>query len=178
MNNLCFITDLTSSDIAAWAQAVVGSVAIVVGAFFAVWQVCRSRREACEREASQLYGLARLLVHLRDIATEARLEKQKIERWSHGHPAEPSTRFTELASAVHALPLESVHGEVAFEALLNARRAAREIEPLVGPAPELTVNEDFRAVFEAYMGILDQQIELLRAEGARLLRGQRNGLHR
>lgn len=173
MNNLCLLTNLTSSDVAAWAQAVVGSAAIVVGAFFAVWQVRRSRLEACEREASHLYGLARLLVHLREVAIEARLERHKLERWPPGHPAEPSARFTELANAVHALPLEAIQGEVAFEALLNARRAAREFEPLVGPEPELEINENYRVVFEAYMGILNQQIELLRAEGARLLRGER-----
>ena len=74
---------------------------------------------------------------------------------------------------MHALPLEAIQGEVAFEALLNARRAAREFEPLVGPEPELEINENYRVVFEAYMGILNQQIELLRAEGARLLRGER-----
>lgn len=173
MNNLCFLTNLSSSDVAAWAQAAVGSVAIIVGAYFVVWQVRRSRLEACQREASQLYGLARLLVHLRDIATDARAEKHKLERWPPGHPAEPSARFAELASAVHALPLESIHGEVAFEALLNARRAAREIEPLVGPEPELEINQNFRVVFEAYMGILNEQINLLRAEANRLLQGQR-----
>ena len=173
MNNLCLLTNLSSSVVAAWAQAVVGSVAIAVGAYFVVWQVRRARLEICEREASHLYGLARLLVHLRDIATEARLERHKMERWPSGHPAEPATRFMELANAVHSLPLESIQGEVAFEALLNARGAARDIEPLVSPEPELEVNQNYRVVFEAYMGILNEQIELLRAEGARLLRGRR-----
>jgi hypothetical protein len=173
VNNLCLLTDLSSSDVAAWAQAVVGSVAILVGARFVVWQVRRGRLEACEREASGLYGLARLLVHLRDLATEARLEKHKLERWPPGHPAEPATRFTELAEAVHAFPFESVHGEVAFEALLNARRVAREMGPLVSPEPELEVNQNYRVVFEAYIVILNEQIELLRLEATRLLRGER-----
>ena len=173
MNNLCLLTNLISADVAAWAQAVVGSIAIVVGACFVVWQVRRGRLQECEREAVGLNGLARLLVHLRDGTVEARLEKRKLERWPHGHPAEPSTRFMELAEAVLRMPLENVHGDAAFEALLNARRVAREIQPLVGPEPELDINPDFQATFEAYVQILNQQIEVLRKEAQGLLKGQR-----
>lgn len=173
MNELCLLTNLTSSDVAAWVQAAVGSIAIAVGAYFVVWQVRRGRLHECEREANELNGLARLLVHLRDNAVEARLEKRKLERWPHGHPAEPSTRFIELAEAVLRMPLENVRGDAAFEALLNARRVAREIQPLVGPEPELDVAPNFQATFETYTKILDQQIEVLRKEARSLLKGQR-----
>lgn len=173
MNNLCLLTNLTSADVAAWAQAVVGSIAIVVGAYFVVWQVRRGRLQECEREATELLGLARLLVHLRDGAIVARLEKRKLERWPYGHPAEPATRFLELVEAILRMPLENVHGDAAFEALLNARRVAKEIRPLVGPEPELDVNPNFQSTFEEYVKLIDQQIEILRKEAAALLQGKR-----
>ena len=173
MNNLCLLTNLTSADVAAWAQAVVGSIAIVVGAYFVVWQVRRGRLQECEREATELLGLARLLVHLREGAVEARLEKRKLKRWPYGHPAEPATRFLELAEAILRVPLENVHGDAAFEALLNARRVAKEIQPLVGPEPELDFNPNFQSTYEAYVKIIDQQIEVLHKEAQALLQGKR-----
>ena len=173
MNNLCLLTNLTSADIAAWAQAIVSSIAIVVGAVVVILQARRTRLEASEREARELDGLARLLVHLKDTAHEARAEKRKNERWPPGHPAEPSTRYRELADAVHTFPLEAMHGEVSFEALLNARRAAREIQPLVGPEAEIDVNPSFQNVFAQYVGLLEQQILLLRSEAERLMKGER-----
>ena len=173
MNNLSLLTNMTSADIAAWAQAIVSSIAIAVGAGAVVWQARRSRLEASEREARELDGLARLLVHLKDTAHDARAEKRNIERWPAGHPAEPSTRYRELADAVHKFPLEAMHGEVSFEALLNARRAAREIQPLVGPEPELDINPNFQRVFAEYIGMLEQQILLLRSEAERLMKGER-----
>ena len=172
MNNLCLLTDLSSSDIASWAQAIVSSVAIGVGAWVVIWQTNRTRLEGSEREARALDGLARLLIHLKDTACEARAERRKLERWPPGHPAEPSARFLELANAIHSFPLEAVNGEVAFEALLNARRAAREMQPLVGPETELDINPNFEEVFSQYIGLLEQQILLLRAEAERLIKGK------
>lgn len=174
MNTLCLLTNLNSSDVAAWAQAIVSSIAIIVGAGVVIWQTRRTRLEASEREARELDGLARLLIHLKDTAHEARAEKRKMERWPPGHPAEPSKRYLELADAVHTFPLEAVHGEVSFEALLNARRAAREIQPLVGPEAELDVNMNFQNVFVQYVGLLEQQILLLRSEAERLMEGKRH----
>ena len=173
MNQLCLLTGLTSSDIASWIQAVVGAVAIVVGAIAVWWQSRRARLEVCEREASALDGIARMLVHLKETAIEAREERKKIERWPEGHPAAPSTRSQEVAEAVRGFPLGAVLNEVAFEALLVARRASREIEPLVGPDIELDVNPNFEAVFSAYTGILEQQIKQLRAEAERRLKGEK-----
>ena len=173
MNTHCLLTNLTSSDIAAWAQAIASSIAIIVGAGVVIWQTHRTRLEASAREARELDGLARLLIHLKDTAHDARAEKRKSERWPPGHPAEPSTRFRELADAVHTFPLEAAHGEVSFEALLNARRAAREIQPVVGPEVELDLNVNYQEVFEEYVGMLEQQILLLRAEAERLMHGER-----
>lgn len=123
MNQLCLSTNLNSSDIAAWAQAIVSSIALIVGACVVIWQTRRARLELCEREARAHDGLARLLIHLRESAQEARMERRKLERWPPGHPAEPSTRFNELANALHQFSLDSIHGEVPLNALLTARRA-------------------------------------------------------
>lgn len=171
MNNLCLLTNLTSSDVAAWAQAVVGSLAIVVGAVVVRWQVKRGREELLVREARRLDALARLLVHLRNAAEEARAEKRKLHRFPPGHPAEPHARFVEIAQAVATHPLENFEGEVAFEAMLNARRVAREAEFLVNPDPELDVNPNFQTTFEMYMKVLNDQIDHLRGEAGRLMKG-------
>ena len=173
MNELCVLTNLSSSDVAAWAQATVGAIAIVVGAGAVFWQVRRNRMDLSEREARAHDGLARLLIHLKDCAVESRAEKRKIERWAAGHPAEPSSRFKELAEAIRRYPLEAIHAELPFEALLNARRAASEMWPLVNPEPELDVNPNFERTFQEYVGLLEQQILLLRAEAQRLLKGER-----
>lgn len=173
MNELCLLTNLSSSDMAAWAQAAVGAIAIVVGAFAVYWQVRRGRMELSEREARAHDGFARLLIHLKDAAIEARAEKRKIARWPPGHPAEPSSRFRELAEAIERYPLESIQAEVPFEALLNARRASKEIWPLVNPEPELDINPDFERTFREYVDLLEQQILLLRGEAQCLLRGER-----
>ena len=172
MNQLCFLTNLTSSDIAAWAQAIVSSIAIIVGALAVFWQARRARLEQSEREARVLDGLAHLLIHLKDCAHEARTERKKFHRLPIGHPTEPSTRFQELAEAIHRFPLEVAQGEVPLEALLNARRVAKEMLPVVGPEPELDVNQDFERIFHEYTTILEQQIRLLRVEAQRLMKGK------
>ena len=45
--------------------------------------------------------------------------------------------------------------------------------PLVSPEPELDVNPDFERTFGEYIGLLEQQILLLRGEAQRLLNGER-----
>ena len=137
------------------------------------WQTRRARLERSEREARILDGLAHLLIHLKSVACEARAERRKLLRWPIGHPAEPSTRFVELSEAIHRFPLEAAQGEVPIEALLNARRAAKEMQPLVGPEPELDVNPNFERTFLEYVTILDEQILLLRGEARRLMKGGR-----
>lgn len=173
MNQLCLFTNLSSSDLAAWAQAIVGSAAIMAGAVAVQWQVRRGRLELSEREARAHDGLATLLIHLKNAAIESRAEKRKLERWPPGHPVDPSSRFRELADAIQRYPLESITAEVPFEAILTAKRISREIEPLVGPEPELDVNPELEGVFQDYVRVLEQSILLLRVEARRLLKGER-----
>ena len=173
MNQLCVLTNLSSSDIAAWAQAIVSSIAIIAGALVVFWQTRRTRLEQSEREARMLDGLALLVIHLKESAHEARAEKKKIERLPPDHPAEPSTRFQQLIEAIHRFPLEAIHGAVPMDALLTSRRIGKELLPYVGPEPELDslVPNDHR--FVKYIEILDRQIASLQGESRRLMSGKR-----
>lgn len=172
MNTLCFSTNLSSSDMAAWAQAVVSSIAIVVGALVVWWQTRRARLDQSEREARVLEGIAHLLMHLKDCAGEARAERKKLQMWPVVHPEEPSTRFIEMSEVLQRYPLEVAPGEVSVEAILNARRVAKALLPIVGPEPELDTNPQFENAFNECVQILDQQIILLRTEAQRLFKGQ------
>lgn len=172
MHELCFLSNLTSSEWAAWVQAIASALAIVAGAWYVRYQARRARLDACERDASALDGIARMLMHLRDVAVEARNAKREIERFPPNHPAEPSTRYAELAAVLRAFPMEAVLNEIAFEALLTARRVAREIEPLVTSEPELQVNERHQDLFNDYKKILEDQIKQVRDEARRRARGE------
>ncbi|MDN4592142.1 hypothetical protein DBA29_27045 [Xenophilus aerolatus] len=68
--------------------------------------------------------------------------------------------------------MEAVLNEVAFEALLQARRASREMELLVGPEAELEVNHKHNKVFAAYIKIVDDQIRQVREEANRRKNGK------
>lgn len=173
MNQLCSLTNFTSSDIAAWAQAIVSSIAIIVGAFVVFLQTRRARLEQTEREARVLDGIAYFLIHLKESAHEARAEKKKLVRLPQGHPAEPSARFKELTESIHRFPLEVAQGAVPIEALLVTRRVSNELLPLVGPEPELDVNPDHEDWFHEYVKILDKQILSLQDEAKRLMKGKR-----
>ena len=163
---------MSSSDIAAWAQAIVSSIAIIVGASVVYWQTRRARLEQSEREARALDGLALLLVHLKETAKEARAEKKTIERLPHGHPAEPSTRFLQLMEAISRFPLEAVHGAAPMDALLTCQRVGRQLQPYVAPEPELDVIPSNEQRFTEYIGILDKQILFLQEEAKRLADGK------
>jgi len=172
MSNLCLLTNMTSSDIAAWAQAIVSSIAMIVGAWVVYWQTRRARLEQSEREARALDGLALLLDHLRETAKSARAERKKIERLPHGHPAEPSTRYLQLMEAISRFPLEAVHGAVPMGALLTSQRVGNELQPYIGPEPELDVIPSNEQWFTDYIVILDRQIVFLQEEAKRLVDGK------
>lgn len=167
------LTNLTSAEVAAWVQALVSSVAIVVGALVVIWQTYRARLERSEREARVLDGLALLLIHLKECAQAARSERKKLARLSHNHPAEPSTRFQELLDAMYRFPLEAAHGAVPMNAILVGRRTAKELLPYIGPEPELDTNPDYERVFPEYVRTLDSQVLVLQEEARRLRKGGR-----
>ena len=172
MNQLCLLTNLSSSDMAAWAQAIVGSVAIIIGACVVFWQTRRARLDQSEREARILGGLALLLIHLKESAQEARTEKKKLERLPLEHPAEPSSRFYQLVETIHRFPLEAVHGAVPMDALLTSRRVGKELLPYVSAEPELDLDSDHERWFQEYVGVLDRQIFFLQEEAMRLMEGK------
>lgn len=172
MNQLCFLTNLSSSDVAAWAQAIVSSVAIIVGAWVVSWQTHRTRLAQNEREAHTLAGLALLISHLKEAAHEARAEKKKLRLLPLGHPAEPSYRFQQLIEVIHRFPLETIHGAIPMDALLTSQRVGKELLPYVGPEPELDVNPANDQTFTKYIEVFDRQVAALEAEGRRLMSGK------
>ena len=66
---------------------------------------------------------------------------------------------------------------IPIEALLNARRVAMEMAPLVSPKPELDVNPETESIFQEYTSVLDQQIFMLREESKQLMKGSRGAQH-
>lgn len=171
MNTLCFLSGMTSADWAAWSQALVGTAGIVAGAVAIRWQVVRAQTANRERDALLHDGLARLLVHLKDGAMAARRERRSLNRLPPGHPSEPSALFTEVADAVRRYPLETIPTEVTIEAILNARRVARAVEPFVLGGPDLNTQADMEQQFDLLVGELETQILLLRGEADRLFKG-------
>lgn len=170
---MCNFISLSSSEAAAWVQAIVSSLAIVVSAYVVVWQVRRGRFEQSEREARVLDGLAHLIAHLKQAAYDARSERRNLRRLPLGHPAEPSALFLDISETLRRFPLDTVPGAIPIEALLKSRRTATEMEPLVSPEPELDRSPENDRTFEAYVASLDQQILLLRKESEHLKRGNR-----
>lgn len=173
MNQFCLLTNLSSSDIAAWAQAIVSSIAIIVGASVVFWQTRRARLDQSEREARALDGLALLLIHLKESALAARAEKKKLARLPPEHPAEPSARFHQIIEAIHRFPLEAVHGATPMDALLTSQRIGKELLPYVGPEPELDLVPDNEHWFNEYIGVLNREILFLQEEAKRLMEGKR-----
>ena len=174
MNELCFATNLSSSDIASWAQASVSALAIVAGTGAIFWQVRRARLELAEREARAHDGLARLLVHVKDSARDARQQKllamHTFKALTSGDPPE---HFKTLAAALEGYPLDSIQSELPLEVLLNARAISRQLWPLVAMQDDLDLDGDSDARFHGHIGALESQISSLRDEASRLLRGER-----
>ena len=172
MNQLCLLTNLSSSDVAAWAQAIVSSIAIIAGAWVLSWQTRHARLEQSEREARMLDGLAMLLIHLKESALLARAEKKKLARIPSEHPAKPSTTYRRLVEAIQHFPFEALHGAAPMDALLISQQVGNELLPYVGPEPELDVNPDHEDWFLEYIQILDRQITFLQEEAKRLIEGK------
>lgn len=66
MNELCFMSNLTSGEWTSWVQAVSSGIAIVAAGGAVVYQAGRIRLDGCERKASASSGIARMLVHFSD----------------------------------------------------------------------------------------------------------------
>jgi hypothetical protein len=72
MNNLCFLTNLTSSEIAAWAQAIFAGAAILAAGYIANWQA-RKQYEGARalQESDRLQAQRRLVSATARIARNA-----------------------------------------------------------------------------------------------------------
>lgn len=168
MNQLCLLTDLTSSEMAAWFQAIASFLSIVTGFLVVYCQNRNARQEQKKREARMLEGIALLLDHLKELARNAWTEKKKLERLPVGGPAEPSVLYQEFAEEIHHFPLEAAHGEIPIRALLEARRISNELLPFVNPGVMLDTDPDCERIFNEHIKKLDSQIRSLQKESKRL----------
>ena len=84
MSQLCFLTNLSSSDMAAWVQAVASSLAIIVGAGAVYWQTRRARLEQSEREARALDAIGTYTMLENDGFDEVRRAFSYF--WENGMP--------------------------------------------------------------------------------------------
>lgn len=168
MNQLCLLTGLTSSEMAAWTQAIASILTIVAGIWVMYRQMRYARREQNDREARMLEGIALLLSHLKELARNAWAEKKKLKRLPVGDSAEPGTIYQEFAKEIHHFPLEAAHGEIPIRALLIARRISNELQPFVNPGVMLDTDPDCERIFNEHIKKLDSQIRLLQKESKRL----------
>jgi hypothetical protein len=130
MVNLCVTTDLTSSELASWVQAIGSIVAILAATLIAVWQARRQHASA-------------LTVHLEE-RRHARREAAKSLLVLCRNCAQASAHFTaQLSSrdAIYAVASAEKHFD--FEELTALRDAAASVQlhqladVLIGPAMAL-----------------------------------------
>lgn len=132
MNQLCFLTDLTSSEWAAWVQAV-GSIAAIVGAtWIAIWQSRRQHEVSLEvlRTEHRLARteLARTLLALSVNCSKAieHAVKQFPDRDAAHQIAEQEAHFDcnelrAIENAVTGIPLHSLpHTLVSLTMILSS----------------------------------------------------------
>lgn len=173
MNELCFLTNLTSSDVAAWAQAIVSSLAIVIGVLVVGWQTHQTRLEAGKREARSLDGLALLIAHAVRCAETTKDELYKSRTCPQAERWDPSKRFQSLVKDIERFPIESVQGEAPVEALLASRAAMDQLYLLIGPEPTLGQLPMDGLDFSECIETMNRQVDLLRAEARSLMKGMR-----
>lgn len=170
MNQLCFLTNLSSSEWAAWIQAV-GSIAAIVGAtYIAIWQ---SRRQheislAVMRAEHRLARteLARTLLALSVNCSRATeyVVKQFPDRESVHRIAEQEAHFdfNELRiieSAVIGIPLHSLpHTLVSLTMILSS--TVRQLREKVESTLQFHRQMD-SAAFEDFFTVLNQMQQSL-----------------
>lgn len=103
MNELCFMSNLTSSEWASWVQAVASVSAIAAGAL-GIWiQMGRQAAQDRRREAQQLRTIWTYAYH-------SRVELQFMaETGTDGRMFEPSS-LQSMVKALAAIPLTSIPG--------------------------------------------------------------------
>jgi hypothetical protein len=165
---LCFSTDLTSSEAAAWVQAI-GSILAIVGAVgVAVWQLHKQRRDALaleekrhhDNELNAVKSMAELAVLSHKVA------KHMLERLSgraavhnvaqgREHLEIDGLRYFESATAsilLHTLP----HHVVRFPYLLSSclRQIRQKIEQAIRLHEQMDAAE-FTDLFNSLHGLTE-----------------------
>ena len=173
MNELCLFTKLTSSEIAAWAQATVAALAIFIGALVVVWQTRQTRIEAGEREARKLDGLA-LLINYAVRCSEKTIEELHVSRtYPQAERWDPSKKFQSIFKDIAQYPIDSAPGKVPVEALLASRAAMDQLYLLIGPEPTLGQQPMDGLVFSECIETMKKQIDLLQDEATNLRKGHK-----
>ncbi len=119
MNNLCITTNLTSSELAAWVQAIGSVLAIIAAAWIAVWQGRKQYRTALalhrEEQRHTRVEVAKTLSVLAENSAEAMayLTKQLSSREAIYDIAEKRVYFDigeliRLDTAISGIPLHNL----------------------------------------------------------------------
>jgi len=172
MNALCFTTDLTSSDLAAWVQAVGTIVAVLAAAAIAVWQSKKQHQSALalhkEEQRHARLEQAKTLLALCHNCTKAanHFSSQMCDRESVHKIASKETYFDfrelqALQNATTNIPLYSLPSTLLTHAMVLGA-TVRQFKQTIDMAIELHRQMDadqFQELFKT-LGEMNDSLEL------------------
>jgi hypothetical protein len=162
MNQLCFLTGLTSSEWAAWVQAI-GSVAAIVGAVgVAVWQsrkqhqtsiaVLKAERSFARLEAARaLQELSTGALRLLENSAKAFPDRQAVHDTAEGRRFFDFGELRVIERAVQAIPLHTLPHQLVRLTMIvgSCIRQFRENIEFAMPRHRQMDSKDFGTLFES-----------------------------
>lgn len=171
MNQLCFLSDMTSSEWAAWVQAI-GSIAAIFGAAgIAIWQSRKQHHSALEllrteqrlsrtELARALLSLSKNCLRLLDYAATQFPTRDAIHNVAEGRVHFDFNELSVVEGAVRDIPLHSLpHGLVSLTMMVSSsvRQFRENIEFALKSHRTMDANE-----FEKLFRVLAEMRESLK----------------
>ncbi|WP_374515337.1 hypothetical protein [Niveibacterium sp.] len=172
MNELCFLSNLSSSEWASWVQAI-GSIAAIAGAVgIAIWQakqqhkasldLLRAERRMARVEAAKAFlslstGALRLLQH----SAEAFPDRESVHDTAEGRKFFDLGELKVIEGAVQAISLQSLPHELVRLAMIvssTVRQFRENVELSIQRHRQMDA-ENFKQFFDALAG-LSQSLKL------------------